>query len=152
MYTVAIKLQTALNAVIPGELPEAMLTKLAGLWDKTAEPLMKSLVVRQEERSTSLARNLQERADKEAGDITQILTELKTSIEQELDEPQVKQLELSFLETEQFERDVSSLKVRLEQIPQEIEQETKLIRDRFADPQARLFPLAVMYLVPEKLI
>ncbi len=148
-----IKLQTALNAVIPGDVPEAMRTKLAGLWNKTVEPLMKSLVVRQEERSSSLARNLQERADKEVGDITQILTELQASIEQELDEPQVQQLELfSLLEKDQFERNVSSLKVRLEQIPQEIEQETKLIRDRFADPQARLFPLAVMYLVPEKLI
>jgi ERCC4-related helicase len=148
-----IKLQTALNAVVSGEVSEAMRSKLVGLWEKTAEPLMQALVKRQEERAKSLARNLQERAEKEAGDITQILTELQLSIEQELDEPQVEQLELfNAVEKEQFERNVSSLRSRLAQIPEEIEQETRLIRDRFANPQDRLFPLAVMYLVPEKLI
>jgi dsDNA-binding SOS-regulon protein len=130
-----------------------MRLKLSGLWEKTAEPLMQSLVKRQGERSTSLERNLQERAEKEAGDIAQILTELQASIEQELKQPQVEQLELfNLVEKEQFERNMGSLKARLQQIPQEIEQETATIRSRFADPQARLFPLAVMYLVPEKLI
>ncbi len=148
-----IKLQTALNAVLPGDVPEAMQAKLAGLWEKTAEPLMQSLVKRQGERSASLERNLQERAEKEAGDIAQILTELQASIEQELKQPQVEQLELfSSMEKEQFERNMGSLKARLQQIPQEIEQETATIRSRFANPQARLVPLAVMYLVPEKLI
>jgi superfamily II DNA or RNA helicase len=148
-----IKLQTALNAVVPGEVREAMRLKLAELWEKTAEPLMKALVVRQEERSRSLARNLQERAEKEAGDIEQILTELRLSIERELDEPQVEQLELfNSAEKEQFERNVSSLRARLGQIPLEIEQETRLVRERFADPSDRLFPLAVMYLVPEKMV
>jgi hypothetical protein len=56
------------------------------------------------------------------------------------------------MEKEQFERNMGSLKARLQQIPQEIEQETATIRSRFANPQARLFPLAVMYLVPEKML
>jgi len=43
------------------------------------------------------------------------------------------------------------LRHRLEQIPAEIEQETELIRARFAEPQARLFPVAVTFLVPERL-
>jgi hypothetical protein len=37
------------------------------------------------------------------------------------------------------------------QIPNEIAQETATIRARFANPQPRLFPVAVTYLVPEKL-
>jgi hypothetical protein len=47
---------------------------------------------------------------------------------------------------------MNSLKARAAQIPQEIEQETALVRKRFANPTARLFPLTVMFLVPQKLI
>ncbi len=151
-FSSAMQLQAALGAVVPGDVPEEMRSKLAGLWDKCADPLIKSLVKRQEERSTSLQQNLSDRAEQEVEDITKILLELKASIEQELKEPQVEQLTLfSSAEKEQFERNMGSLKARLQQIPQEIEQETAAIRARFANPQARLFPLAVMYLVPEKL-
>ena len=148
-----MQVQAALGAVIPGQVSETMQNRLAGLWDKCAEPLMASLVKRQEERSGSLAQNLNDRANQEVEDITKILTELKISIEQELRIPQVEQLTLfSSAEKEQFERNIGSLKARLQQIPHEIEQETAAIRARFANPQARLFPLAVMYLVPEKLL
>jgi hypothetical protein len=70
-----------------------------------------------------------------------------------LQELQVEQLEIfSNPEREQFERNINSLKARLEQIPIEIEQETTLTRKQFANPTARLFPLAVTFLVPQKLI
>jgi dsDNA-binding SOS-regulon protein len=114
---------------------------------------MQALTVRQGERTASLQRDLQNRAEKEMADITAILTELQTSILKELDEPQVEQLTLfSTPEREPFERNMNSLKARAAQIPQEIEQETSLIQKRFANPTARLFPLAVMFLVPQKLI
>jgi superfamily II DNA or RNA helicase len=148
-----MQVQAALGAVITGQVSEEMQNRLAGLWDNCSEPLMASLVKRQEERSASLEQNLSDRAEQEVEDITKILTELKVSIEQELKVPQVEQLMLfSSAEKEQFERNIGSLKARLQQIPQEIEQETAAIRARFANPQARLFPLAVMYLVPEKII
>ncbi|MBD0304639.1 MAG: hypothetical protein ICV85_21515, partial [Tolypothrix sp. T3-bin4] len=54
-------------------------------------------------------------------------------------------------EKEQFERNRSSLEARVEQIPAEIELETAAIRARFADPTPRLFPLAIIYLIPQKL-
>ena len=114
---------------------------------------MQSLIKRQEERSQTLKQSLSDRAEKESENITAILTELQDSIRLELAEPAVEQLELfSSAEREQFERNVGSLRSRLEQIPMEIEEETRLVRSRFADPQSRLFPLAVMYLVPEKLL
>ena len=70
----------------------------------------------------------------------------------ELQEPEVKQLELfSGNEREQFERNINSLKARVEQIPAEIQQETAAIRTQFSNPTPRLFPLAVTYLVPHKL-
>ena len=97
---------------------------------------------------------LAERADKEVSDITAILTELETAIRGQLDDPYYQQ---SFLpgfapaEQEQFERNVDALRRRLGEIPGEIEKETEAIRARFADPQPRMFPVAVTFLVPERM-
>jgi capsule polysaccharide export protein KpsE/RkpR len=105
-----------------------------------------------EERTKSLERALQERADTEAAKITEVLEELRRSIVKELHAPE-QQLQLELFTTsemEQFERNVDSLKARIEQIPKEIEQESAAIRARFKDPVPRLFPLAVTYLVPKK--
>ena len=85
--------------------------------------------------------------------MTAVLTELRQQIIAELDEPEVEQMELfSSAEKEQLERNLSSLRLRVEQIPQEIEQEAAVIRARFAEPTPRLFPLAVAYLVPRKFL
>ena len=54
-------------------------------------------------------------------------------------------------EREQFERNMSALAERAEQIGAEIEKERANIRRRFADPQPRLFPVSVTYLVPERM-
>ena len=99
-----------------------------------------------------LEKRLLERADKEAGDIESILLELKRAIETELGDSEYQQLELfSDPEREQFERNKDFLKDRVKQIPAEIERETAAIRARFADPQARMFPVAVTFLVPRKM-
>ncbi|MBD2463404.1 DEAD/DEAH box helicase [Oscillatoria sp. FACHB-1407] len=148
-----MQLQAALGAITSGSVSDTMQQKLAQMWDKYADPLMQALEVRRSERSTSLQRDLQNRAEKEITDITAILTELQKSILKELEEPQVKQLEFfTNPEREQLERNINSLKARAEQIPREIEQETSLIRKRFENPSARLFPLAVTFLIPQKLI
>ena len=55
-------------------------------------------------------------------------------------------------EREQYNRNVAALQARLAQIPVEIEQETAAIRARYAAPQPRLFPVAVTFLVPERLM
>ena len=36
-------------------------------------------------------------------------------------------------------------------IPAEVERETAAIKSRYADPQPRMFPVAVTFLVPEKM-
>jgi hypothetical protein len=38
----------------------------------------------------------------------------------------------------------------LKEIPSEIERETAAIKARYADPQPRMFPVAVTFLVPER--
>ncbi|MEM7712099.1 MAG: DISARM system SNF2-like helicase DrmD [Cyanobacteria bacterium P01_A01_bin.68] len=148
-----MEVQKALNAALPEIAPENIREKLMQLWDKNSEALMQSLQKRKEERAQSLQNQLDKRAEKEIEDITAILTELQRKIAEELNEPEYKQLELfSTNEKEQFERNINSLKTRLEQIPAEIETEVAAIEARFANPTPRLFPLAVTYLVPQKFV
>ena len=87
-------------------------------------------------------------------DITAILNELRQAIEGQLDDPYYRENYLPGFapaEQEQFERNVDALRRRLEEIPGEIKKETEAIRARFADPQPRMFPVAVTFLVPNGL-
>ncbi|MGB3403911.1 MAG: DISARM system SNF2-like helicase DrmD [Microcoleaceae cyanobacterium] len=147
-------IEKALAVATLDPVPEAMQQQLIALWDKYNEPLLNSLDVRMKDRQQSLEKSLQERCDKQIADITAILTELKNSIRQELDDGN-EPIQLSLFndaEKEQLERNRNSLEVRLQQIPNEIEQETAIIRSRFANPTPRLFPLTVTYLVPQKFL
>ena len=134
-------------------VPQSFEARLQEAWPKHQEALLRSLEVRIGDRTQGLQKKLAERCEKEVADMTAVLTELRSQIIRELDEPAVEQMELfSSVEKEQLERNLSSLRLRIEQIPQEIEQEAAIIRARFAEPTPRLFPLAVTYLVPQKLI
>jgi len=46
---------------------------------------------------------------------------------------------------------MNALRARVQEIPDEIQRETAAIKSRFADPQPRMFPVAVTFLVPERL-
>lgn len=147
-----LKLRSALDAGIGGEINESTKESLVKLWDSYAESLLNSLEKRTSERTQALEKSLQRRCDKEVADLTAILTELQRSIERELaDFAQPLQLNLfNDTEQQQLESNRNSLRARLEDIPLEIEQETKLIKDRFANLSSRLFPLAIAFLVPRK--
>jgi superfamily II DNA or RNA helicase len=133
--------------------PEGIRHKLADLWDDHADALMRALEARMRDRTRTLQNRLDERRDKEVGDMTQVLQELQCSIEDELKMEEDPQLVLEFndREKEQLQRDRDNLRARLERIPSEIVQETAAIQARYANPVARLFPVAVTYLVPEHL-
>jgi hypothetical protein len=104
------------------------------------------------DRTSGLQKKLGERAEKEAQDITAILLELKKAIDTELDEPEYQQLSLfEDNEKDQFERNKDFLRDRSKAIPAEIKRETAAIKSRYADPQPRMFPVAVTILVPEKM-
>jgi SNF2 family DNA or RNA helicase len=127
---------------------------LLELYPQLAGHLGAALEARLKERKAAIHRTLQARADKEAKDIESILTELKKSIETELDQPAYIQPLLEGFddpEQERYERNKDAMRARAKEIPEEIKRETEAIRARFADPQARMFPVAVTFLVPEKL-
>lgn len=148
-----LKIREALNAATPGSISQNLQQRLVERWDSYAHPLMQSLEARMSDRALALQKSLQDRCEKEVSDITAILNELRQSILNELEEPEVRQLELfTTPEREQLERNLNSLKARIEQIPGEIERETAAVRARFANPTPRLFPLAITYLIPKKLL
>jgi len=143
----------ALDARMPREPSPGMKERLISIWPNIKSSIIQSLEVRMQARSDSLDRVLTDRMEKEVSDLKQIMEELARMIREKLDEPEPAQLEFEFSrqEKDQYRSDRIALQHRLEQIPGEIEQETALVLKRFVDFQARMFPVAVTFLVPERL-
>ena len=139
-------LESALDTAASAQIKE----RLINLWPTVKQGLERSLDVRVVERTAGIERLLREREDKDLADIEVILTELAKAIEQELAEPEYRQLEL-FTDNErsQLSRNTQALQARLERIPSEIKAEKRAVRTRYADPQPRQFPVAVTFLIPE---
>jgi superfamily II DNA/RNA helicase len=147
-------MQEALNAATDEQPPESVKQKLLGLWRRHVEPLRQALEIRTRDRTDSLKEMLAKRAEKEVEDITAILGELQQAIQNQLNDPEYLQGFLPGLaptEQEQFERNADALRRRLTEIPGEIKKEAESIRNRFAEPQPRMFPVAVTFLVPDRL-
>jgi hypothetical protein len=146
------ELEKLLAAATNDEAFEPMEQHLLELWDRFAPALAQSLEARMRDRTTGLQKKLGVRAEKEAQDIRAIMVELKKAIDAELNDPEYQQLSLfDDLEKDQFERNKDFLRERSKAIPAEIERETAAIKARYADPQPRMFPVAVTFLVPEKM-
>lgn len=121
------------------------------LWPNHKENLLLALEARMKDRTETLQKRLDERANREVATMQAVLTELLSSIRTQLSDIKP-QLELfSTPEKEQFERDRGALNRRLAELPLEMDQEEQLIRARYANPSPRLFPVSVSYLVPETL-
>ena len=147
--------------------PEDIRERLAKMWPKHQRSLQRALKVRRQKRFDKLGKILKARGEKESRDIETILKELAEAIRREITtpqilrlevEPEVEQLEFGFVEeldraaAEQLlERDLHSLRARLEEIPAEIVREQEQVRKRFDRLECHLFPVAVTYLVPDKL-
>jgi len=147
----------ALQAAEPQLPAQNVLDAFATHWESIIGPLRSALDTRMDEKLDAIRNQLEQRKDTEIQDIQAILTELEKSIRKELHEiaPDFQQLRLlldfSDEEGEQFQRDVNALRARLERIPEEIDQEQEAIRARYSDLKERLFPVAVTFLVPERL-
>jgi hypothetical protein len=146
------EIEDALAAATDKQPSTKVKDSLLALYPKLAPSLATALQGRTEDRTTGLQKKLAERATKEANDIRAILTELKRAIEEELGQPGPVQLTLfDDPERDQFERNKLAIQGRLKEIPGEIERETEAVRARYANPQPRMFPVAVTFLVPERM-
>lgn len=146
------QIESALAGAATTEPSSLVNTKLLELYPSLAASLASALEARLKDRVDGLQKRLAERAEKEAKDIESILTELKKAIEVELNDPAYIQTSLfDDPELERFERNKDAMRARAKEIPEEIKRETSAILARFANPQARMFPVAVTFLIPERM-
>jgi superfamily II DNA or RNA helicase len=136
--------------------PPAIEARFQSLWTRHKDTLMAALETRRTERTKNLEKNFEELADKEVNKFKTIMTELQRAIRAELDRKEGPQLEFDLtgddVGKQQRERDLSALRRRLNEIPEEIERESAHIRSRFRNPSARLFPVAVTWLIPRRAV
>lgn len=143
------QIDSALRASSPSLPSAGMLKELKGIWPRIENSLVAALEIRRNDRMQYILNALARREDKDVQDMTRILEELRHSIEAELAEPAVEQLALwSPEEKEQLRRNIDSLRARAAAIPDESQREAVVIRGRYANPDARLFPVAITFLVP----
>lgn len=137
-------------------VPVGVTRDLAKFWPDHTDRVLDALERRRVERHKELLKELAKRAKNEAKDVESVLRDLDKSIRRELErldrEPPT-QTEFAFTaaEKEQVETDRKALEARLASIPMEIERETEAIARRYAEPDARLFPVAITYAVPARL-
>lgn len=142
------ELERLIGAGLSDAAPDWFFSSVQPLWKTHSEGLLKALEARMRERTKTLQSRLDERANAEVAAMHAAITELIANIRSQLHE-QPMQLELfTTTEKEQLERDRSALERRLEELPQEMEQEEQRIRARYTNPTPRLFPVSVTYLVP----
>jgi hypothetical protein len=121
------------------------------IWPSIGPSLLAALEARMQDRQYGMQKLLEDRQAKESEDIRAILKELEMAIKIELNEPEYRQLQLwSSAERDQLTKNVQALRLRLDQIPLELEKELAAIQERYADPQPRMFPVAVTFLVPQR--
>ena len=148
--------KAALEAVTDTSAPSAIEARFQALWPKQRDALIASLEARRIERTKNLEKNLEELAEKEVNKLKTVMTELYRSIQAELERKDGPQMLLDLggddAGKKQRERDLDALRRRMKEIPDEIERESEHIRSRFANPSARLFPVAVTWLIPRKAV
>jgi superfamily II DNA or RNA helicase len=137
----------------PGFAEDALKT----LWAKIENPLFRALEARMKERTENLQTFLNERAESEAASFTAVLGELERAIRETLAKEEDPQLRLNLgdaseVEREQREHDLGNLHDRLAQIPGELAREVDHLKSRYRDPQPRLFPIAITFLVPPRAV
>ena len=145
------QVQAALEAGTQQPVSEKTQGQLQSIWQNLEAPLGQALEARMKDRLDGMQKLLLERKEKEIADVRAILGELEAMIRKELADPEYRQMELwSASERDQLKRNEQALRLRLAQIPEELEKEIAAIEERYAAPQPRLFPVAVTFLVPEK--
>ncbi|MGQ0837145.1 DISARM system SNF2-like helicase DrmD [Actinokineospora sp.] len=143
---------TALLSAASDAPAAAMREKLTELWPALSGPLARSLNTRADQRLRSMRALLRDRCEEEITAVTKVLAELESSIVTALGEVdrwrQPSLFEIDEGERSQLRTDHDALRARLTAIPQQRDDEIRALRNRYADPTTRWFPVAVTLLVP----
>ena len=148
------EIQTAAAAATNENAPGFVEDRLKELWARLEAPLAQALEARMTERTKNLQRFLDERSEREVANVTAVMQELERSIRETLDAKDHNQMQFDWTaeEKSQRERDIGSLNNRLKELPGELTREIEHLRSRYRDPQPRLFPVAVTFLVPPRAV
>lgn len=141
-------LSEAVDLPVDGASDGAMTDRIVALHKRLVDELDAALQKRARDRERSLGDTVETRMREEDARSRAVLEELRDHIEQAL-RSQVQQLSLfSTDEERQFRLDREFLAHRLAEIPRQIGEEAAQLARRFADPEARIFPIAVEYRIP----
>lgn len=150
------QVKDALGAVTDTPVPADVEDRFQALWPNITASLQAALEARLADRTKNLEKTFAEVAEREVAKITAIMTELQRAIQNELNSKDGAQLLLDLGDDadgrRQRERDLDALRHRVREIPAEIELEAAHLRSRYANPTARLFPVAVTWLIPRKAV
>lgn len=145
-----IRVQAWLDEGQPSRLETVAFNTLRARFGAAEESIQQTLKARSRNRLESLSNTLETRKNSELKDISSVLSELERAIGAELGKAEDPEQLTLFSEDEhtQLRRDNSALQARLARIPAEREQELSAIEARYASPQDRTFPVAVIFIVP----
>ena len=145
-----IRVQALLDEGQPSRLDAVAFDTLRARFGAAEESIQQTLKARSRNRLESLGNTLEARKNSELKDISAVLSELERAIGVELGKAEDPEQLTLFSEDErtQLRRDNSALEARLARIPVEREQEISAIEARYAAPQDRTFPVAVIFIVP----
>ena len=138
--------------IVPGE---DVFEVLKDRFERHEETIRAAVEGRSRDRLKYLQNTLTRYKESEVGDLLAVLEDLAKSIRKQLADsgPQLVQLSLwPEDERNQLKRDMEALKARLASIPDEKKSEAEVIESRYADPTARTFPVAVVFLVPRSML
>jgi superfamily II DNA or RNA helicase len=144
------RVQAWLDEGQPARLETVAFDTLRARFGAVEESIQQTLKARSRNRLESLGNTLETRKNSELKDIRAVLSELERAIGAELGKAEQPEQLALFSEDErtQLRRDNSALEARLARIPAEREQEMSAIEARYAAPQDRTFPVAVIFIVP----
>jgi len=134
---------------------DRILAVLKDRFERHEEAIRATVEARSRDRLKYLESTLARRKESEIEDLMDVLDDLAKSIEKELSDPgpQLVQLTLwSEEERNQLKRDKEAMKARLARIPEEKKNEALTIESRYADPRARTFPVAIVFLIPREMV
>lgn len=144
-----------LEAATPIAPNDALFAVLKRRFENNERAIMAAVEARSKERLDSLDKTLTDRMRHDVADLDAVLSELERAITKEL-RPDEEGSELylpglSPREMNQVTKDIAALEARLARIPDERLAEEAAIMRQYADPFARTFPAAVIFLVPESM-
>jgi hypothetical protein len=144
------RVQALLDEGQPSRLETVAFNTLRARFGAAEESIQQTLKARSRNRLESLGNTLETRKNSELKDISAVLSELERAIGAELGKAEDPEQLTLFSEDEhtQLRRDNLALEARLSRIPVEREQEISAIEARYAVPQDRTFPVAVIFIVP----